>query len=392
MDVRDLVDDGFRTVDADETVGTLRGVFEDPTLKSVAVTNSEEFLGMVTRRDLLSSQERPERKAKTIVRAVPRISPETEVRETARLMLTADTPTLPVMKDGALQGCVSADALLERHQESFNAIEASDLVSDDLVTVTADATLGKVLALFRNHRIRHIPVVEEDGKEIVGIISLHDVFPFVSRMVDRAQGGRPDAELGAPVGAHHGGFGERKGERMELLSIPARDLMARPVLTVAPDRPADEILAEMNDFETSSVVVSGPNNGTGIVTTTDMLEALTWSDDTPYYIHVFGADRMDELSWGELSDRIESIVRKNRRLRPLEAKVHFHHHKEKLRGRPLVLARVRVFTDNGHFIGSGEGFGDKQAFGAALDVIERQLLDEKGPRRADRARRRDSVP
>jgi len=61
----------------------------------------------------------------------------------------------------------------------------------------------------------------------------------------------------------------------------------------------------------------------------------------------------------------------------LDAKVHLHEHDETRRGRPLLLARVRLHTDRGLYIASGEGYGASHAINEARDVLERQIRDKK---------------
>lgn len=64
-------------------------------------------------------------------------------------------------------------------------------------------------------------------------------------------------------------------------------------------------------------------------------------------------------------------------MRLLEAKVHFHEHDETLRDVPLLLARIRLYTDKGTFVASGEGYGDRHAASIAFNAIERQILEGK---------------
>jgi len=61
----------------------------------------------------------------------------------------------------------------------------------------------------------------------------------------------------------------------------------------------------------------------------------------------------------------------------LDAKIHLKEHDEKLRGTPLLLARIRLHTDKGQYIGSGEGYGARHALSEAREVIERQIRDKK---------------
>ncbi len=61
----------------------------------------------------------------------------------------------------------------------------------------------------------------------------------------------------------------------------------------------------------------------------------------------------------------------------LDAKIHLQEHDETRRGRSLLLARVRLYTDSGLFIASGEGYGATHAINEARDVLERQIRDAK---------------
>lgn len=387
MDISEAIDTDVRTFDVSTTVSQLRGAFTDPGRKAVVITNDDSVSGVITRRDILSSHEQSSRKAGSLVRAVPTLEPDENVREAARLMLAGDTWVLPVNRGEELVGVLRADAILQLVKDHLSALEASDVMSQDVVAVRPSTSLGRTLATFREHSIRHLPVTDPETGDAVGIVSVHDVLDFVTRELQRSQGGRPDEGMGKSVGGHHGGFGAREGERDDLLELPIRDLMADPIVSVTADETLDKVLELMYEHDTSSVLVPETDGAHGIVTKTDILESLTWEDDAPYYIHVFGAHRMSETTWEHLSSRIEQLVRKDRTLGLLEAKVHFHHHKERLRGRPFVLARIRLFTDQGTFVGSGEGFGDRHAFSLALDVIERQILeakDENHPSAADR--------
>ena len=51
---------------------------------------------------------------------------------------------------------------------------AGEVASRELVTVDPDQDLAEALRLMARHRVRRLPVVEEDGR-LVGIISQGDV-------------------------------------------------------------------------------------------------------------------------------------------------------------------------------------------------------------------------
>ena len=219
---------------------------------------------------------------------------------------------------------------------------------------------------------------EDDPDDVVGIVSLADVLEFVTRELQRSQGGDPNEDMDASSGGHHGGFGAREGESADLLELPVRNVMVETLGTASPDDDLDAVLETMLEFgASSSIVVDDDGALAGIVTKTDLLESLTWTEEQRLPVQVFGADLMADTSREELADRIEDVTRKFRDMRVFEAKVHFKKHKEQLRGVPLMHARIRLFTDKGLFVAADEGYGDRHAFSLALNAIERQILEGK---------------
>jgi CBS domain-containing membrane protein len=79
-------------------------------------------------------------------------------------------------------GRLLAAAEAEAAQRRFGALTCSDIMSSDLVTVSADASLAMIAALFRRHRFKSLPVVDDDGW-LEGIVSQTD---FVAAWPDAA--------------------------------------------------------------------------------------------------------------------------------------------------------------------------------------------------------------
>ena len=381
MDVTDLVDDDFETYDETTPASKLRGAFEQSNRKALPITRDGEFEGIVTRRDVLTSHQKGSRKARTLVRPVPTIGRHEDVREVARLMIAGDTRLLPVVsdgEDGEIQGVVRADDLLRTVQPFLSVLDAEDVASTEVVSVDPTTTLGQALATFREERIEHLPVVADvNGDEVVGILSLLDVLEFVTRELQRQQGGDPSQHV-TEGGGDHGGFGDRGGESADLLDLPVRNVMVENLGTADPDEPLDSVLETMLEYDaSSSIVTDGDGALTGIVTKTDLLESLTWGDEGRLPVQVYGTDLLSDLSREGLAERIESVAAKYGAMRVLEAKVHFNEHKERLRGVPQIYARIRLYTDKGLFVAEDSGFGDRHAFSLALNAIERQILEGK---------------
>jgi ribosome-associated translation inhibitor RaiA len=92
---------------------------------------------------------------------------------------------------------------------------------------------------------------------------------------------------------------------------------------------------------------------------------------------VYGTDLLDDVSYEDVVSMVDKFDDRDSDMAVLDAKIHLHEHDETLRGTPLILARIRLYTDRGLFIASGEGYGANQAINEARDVLERQLRDRK---------------
>lgn len=382
MDIHDIVSTDFVEFSADAPVSKLVGAFDNPRLKGVVVTDDGEFQGVVTRRQLVGSRRNPDEKAGSVVWHVPKVDPKDDVRDVARLMIDSQARILPVYAGLEMVGVVTADALLEAVREFLDAVTVADAETDEILTVDPDSTFGEGLNLLRENSITHLPVVEDGAA--VGMVSLHDITGLSTRAVARSQGGDAggfDVHGGQGSGAGYrarGGFGAREGETARLLDSPIRDVMTTPARTIEPDVGLDEAVEAMFDHDTSSLVVVRPDGSVGgILTKTDVLEALTWGTEGNRAVQIYGTDLLDDISYDEIVSIIDGFDEKAAGMSVIDAKIHLHEHDEALRGTPLLLARIRLSTDRGLFIGSGEGYGARHAINEARDVLERRIRDDK---------------
>ena len=381
MNIADIVTDEFVALEPDTTVSKLVGTFEDPSVRGVVVVG-DEYEGVITRRDVATSHLQPQQKLKTIAGNVPRLTPDEEVRTVAKLMIESDALVLPVFDGETLAGVVDVDGILREVEEFLDAATVADAYSSDLITLEPDQTVGRAFNVFREHRITHLPVIED--RKPVGILSLYDVLDVRIREEMRSQGGDPagrdpyGGEISDASGrARRGGFGAREGELARILDIPVNDFMVTSVRTIGPGATLDVAVREMFEIDASSLVVTENGRPFGIITKTDILDALTWEAEGTRAVQIYGIDLLDDVSHEDIVSMVEKFDDRDHGMALLDAKVHLHEHSETRRGRPLILARIRLFTDQGLYLASGEGFGASQAINEARDALERQIRDKK---------------
>lgn len=380
MDIADIVSETYVSFDPEARVSKLVGAFSDPAVKGVVV-HGDEFEGVVTRRQLATSHHQPDEKVGSLVWHVPRLARDEDVRKVAQLMIDGDSQVLPVFEGEELVGVVTVDDVLEAVQPFLDAATVAEAATRELVTIHPEATFGEALHEFRENHITHVPVVEDD--EAVGILSLYDVTDVTVREEHQSKGGDAGGtdSFGGSVsessGRTHGGFGAREGELDRVLELPVRDVMTSPVRTIHPEETLETAVEEFFEMDGSSLVVTTDGSPHGIVTKTDVLDALTWEAGGNRAVQIYGSDLLDDVRYEEVVEMIETFDDRDHGMSILDAKIHLHEHDEKLRGTPLLLARIRLHTDRGLYLASGEGYGASHALNEARDVLERRIRDEK---------------
>ncbi|WP_458186319.1 CBS domain-containing protein [Haladaptatus sp. NG-WS-4] len=379
MDISEILSTKFTEFDIGTPLSKVAGAFENQELDAVVVTDGDEYRGVVSRRQLASSSNQPSAKVGSQVQHVPTVDRTEDVREVARLMIGSDAKTLPVLDaDDRVIGVVTGDAVLEAVRPFLDAATVDDAYTAELISATPETTIGKALNMLREAGIAHLPVV--DGEDLVGMLSLHDVIEFTTRGGSKSQGGSSSGFGGRGGGGQNrGGFGAREGDADRMLDLPVRNLMSDAASTVERSAPLDEVVETMFEQEISSLVVMADDtdNPVGIITKTDVIEALTWERDDRNAVQVFGLDLLEGMDYDDVSALIESMTSKYGEMSVIKASIELQEHKEQSRGVPLVLARIRLVTDRGYFTADGEGYGASHALRLAANAVERQLLKGK---------------
>ncbi len=118
-----------------------------------------------------------------------------------------------------------------------------DIMRSDVTVVQPQEKLAAIMRLLVPRGVRHLPVV--DAGELVGIVSDRDVKSAVA-----SAGNSP------------------------LDDLTAADIMARPVVTVAPMFPVEEAARLMVTRRISALPVTDAGRLVGIITDTDLLQLL----------------------------------------------------------------------------------------------------------------------
>lgn len=148
---------------------------------------------------------------------------------------------------------------------------ASSIMSDDLVTVTADTAVADALMIMSQHRVHNLPVVDDDGN-FVGLLSLrrltHALLPTAARLDEES------------FHIDIGFLSDQSDEYLERLQqigqLPVVDLLEKKkrLRFCSPDTPIPKLLQLLTENPTSLpvVIVEGEHRKVvGMVSNWDVL-------------------------------------------------------------------------------------------------------------------------
>jgi hypothetical protein len=175
--------------------------------------------------------------------------------------------------------------------------------------------------------------------------------------------------------------GDIVGEKVPVLSIQAKGIMTKPVITVLPETTLKDAEGQMHKHNISSLVVASKGRAVGILTKRDFLEPLAESEIPRKRITIQFSVKDVRIHDGQqkviLSDFESFTSRYKEIVETGTLFVYMKTHGTNYKGERLIHCRLQFRTPKGSFFSSGEGFGVEQTFRLALDRIERQILRSK---------------
>ncbi len=362
MDIADIATSEYVEVDADERLGKVRSIFERENPRGIVVTEDDDYVGVITQRQLVQSHVEDDAKARALMRTAPKVERTADVREVARVLVEGGSKIAPVFEAGELWGTISGDQILDAVLENLDALVVEEIATVDVVTITEETNIGQAINLFRENGISRLPVLDDDGS-LTGILTTHDIVDVVVRGMDKTT------------------VGDRSGDTDRVLDLPVYDVMSSPVSTTGMDASVRDAVEEMLENNYDGLVVTPEADDrlvAGVITKTDVLRALTFTEEEHMDVQITNISVLETLTREEIRQRIEGVADKYRDMQVQHAHVRFHEHKEKLRGTPLIQCQIRLRTNKGQAAGSGEGYGADTAFRVATDKLERNVLELKG--------------
>lgn len=107
------------------------------------------------------------------------ISPDATVAELLDTLADLNVGALVVSRDGSsITGIVSERDIVRKLRSTDNArsLPISDIMTTDLRLCSPDDSFADLMSLMTEHRIRHVPVVDQE--RLVGVLSIGDAVKY----------------------------------------------------------------------------------------------------------------------------------------------------------------------------------------------------------------------
>lgn len=111
-------------------------------------------------------------------KGVHTISPNDSIRYTVDCLKAFHIGSLVVTRNRReIEGIISERDIVQGLPGKFDMMEdllVRDIMTRDVFTCTGDATVAQVMEIMTTRRIRHVPVVDDDGY-LISVVSIGDV-------------------------------------------------------------------------------------------------------------------------------------------------------------------------------------------------------------------------
>ena len=362
--VIDVCSKGYASVNENDPISRCLELFKKEMPPVLAVMDKNgKFAGVIAKRWITRSRLDPATtKVKTLMRSAPRVDPTVSLSKAAKVMIESGLRQIPVFDKKKLIGFVTDEDIIHgAASQEWGNTKIETIMTKTPYSVEGNRSVGAILSIFRERGISHLPITEE-GK-LVGMVSISDVIEQIYQPRNKQT------------------VGDFKGEKTPILNIPAKGIMATPVITVQPDTTLRAAEKTMHDQNISCLPIIKGEKLTGIVTKLDFLEPLSQMAALERKFTIqFGVKDIevnpDEQSF--MMGEFDTFVRKYQEIFQMGTlfvylKTHGANHK----GIPLIHCRLQLRTVKGQFYSSGEGWGVEPTFRVALDRLDKRILRSK---------------
>ncbi|MDW7990007.1 MAG: CBS domain-containing protein [Archaeoglobaceae archaeon] len=367
MELIELIRKEYFVINADETISKLFPLIEKlgkDKANAILVEEDGKIIGVVREKDLIRGRalKNPhETKVKSLLVRTGAIAIEELSVEKVATRFIEDATPFVLVKINNKNGVIYINDFIKFIKSSFEKIKVREVMNEDFISVRRFDTIAKALSLMKRAGTDRVIVVDEQGK-VIGVLTGKDV-------IDRVISPRKRSRIG-----------ETSGEKDKTLSIMVESIMSSPPFCVRITDSVAEVIDMMAEKRISSVVVERGGIPEGIIMKRDILEFYLKLQERKELAVQFVTQNIssEEFDREEILKDIEKFLRKfSAFLGNTNVYAYFKKQRIHYRNLPLITAKIKIWSDKGVFLATGESWGLEFALHVALEKLEREVQKEK---------------
>ncbi len=250
-------------------------------------------------RDIIGIKDIKTTRPSLVGKIIPALNTGSQIGEAARIMSHYRMRTLPVVRDGNIEGQLSARRIVELIRKQLTEkklrIVASNVMTGDPIVIDSHKTVTAAKSMMKRKRIDHLPVV--DNGRLVGIITSSDIMNVMS----------PPERIGKrSVGIDN---------TEDNLSIEVSGLANNDVITAGVDESVQVVCDKMLNSRSTYCIIKLWDEVQGIITYRDIVALL--GEKIEEEIPMFIVGLPDEPFDAELAkSKFANITKFMRRIHP----------------------------------------------------------------------------
>ncbi len=381
MKIKDFVDNPVLTK-VDVAVSKIIGMMLKENVHEVFIQLQDRAVSCINIRDILSSTNIDTLKSSTIGKTIPSLTEGDNIGNAARIMNLHRLRSLPVIDQDnqkVIIGQISSkriikhiyDTLLKKKINFQKMISASDIMTQELITIDATDKFDTAKGIMIKNSIDHLPVVEkqQDGKTVIkGMVTSNHI---IQTLIPAESIGRRS------LGSEH----DLKSKQ-EIIGLADKN-----VTTIKPDDTLPSVINSLLNANSTYAIVQSSDNIIGIITYRDIISLLGEQTQSEIPVYIIGLPE-DPFEAELVKSKFHNIVNHLSRISP---KIEEARCKIKIkdiegeRKRYEVSANIYT-THRRHVYTSNKSWDLASIFDDMSEGLKKQVKHEKDERQKDSVR------
>lgn len=269
MKSKEVMSRNYVKADMKDSLSKLLGKLKLKKEKSALIFDGKKYKGIFSKHRMIKSKLDPVKlNAGKMLKHVPSLNGDEDLKETARLLLTANCPMLPVVEKGKVLGVVKAVDVVDNLDAKNKKKKVMDVATTELIVVHENDRTGKAIELMDEYAIDRLPIVDDKG-ELLNIVSLTDMMEhyFIMLQSKTETRGRGALTMTGPRTIR-----AFRSKRPDLRGFPIKNFATPVIITATENETIGNVIREMKKFKIGSMVIVRGKKAVGIITVRDLLK------------------------------------------------------------------------------------------------------------------------